>query len=450
MKKIFFLTLATFLLADDLDEFSDFNTEFTPVKKEKKSPFKISGNVKLRYYHFLKHTNYKKITNRQEFIDVLAEISGKYNKNSNSFNSTLFFMGGNFSDTYRTNGIVLSEFRDTQKKVPMAGIKESYYLHNFSNSDVVIGKMLYSNSSSMLYSPSDIYNQTLAPDPLDPYKIGSWLTKFDYYKNDARYSIVLFPFISPSKLTSDKTRWSGDEEHKTSGNFNNASSSQIDLDRNNKVRGVLGYRNSLNGYDITANLGAGVSLYSVLLKTDKPNKYKEYYPKDVWMSAGFSTTYKKLEVHGEAYYQIVESNEDDDFISAVIGGKYTFSRWVDKIKLKQIDIILEYAREFIIDKMNNKQVYKSSKDSRAFKNDILLKVDGEINYKWSLNYFANFRLSTDQQKNSGRYQKIGTTYKPKDAMEVGLYVEFFNGEDDSYYGRWRNNDRIVTQFKYNF
>jgi hypothetical protein len=451
MKKKLILLFTTLLFANDnLDEFTDFDTEFTPTKKEEVKHLTVNGNVKFRYYHFIKHTHYKAITNRQEFIDVLAEINLKYNKNDDSLNSNLFFMGGNFSDTYRKSGMLLNEFRDMEKRVPMLGIKEAYYLHNFADSDIVIGKMLYANSASMIYSPSDIYNQSLIPDPLDPYKLGSWLTKWDYYVDDARYSIVLFPFISPAKPTSPKTRWSGDETHKTTGNFNNVSASEIELDRNNKVRGVLGYRNSVNGYDITANLGAGSSLYSVLLKTNKPHKYKEYYPRDIWASIGISTTYKKLELHSEAYYQAVESNEDDDFISAVVGGKYTLSRWVDKIKLKQIDIIVEYTKEFIVNEMHNDLVYKSSRDSRAFKNDILLKIDGEINYKWSLNYFANFRLSTDQRKNSGRYQKIGTTYKPKDAMEIALFVELFNGEEDSYYGKWKNNDRIITQLKYSF
>jgi len=452
MKKILLLLSASLLFAqDDIpSDFGDFDTDFAPVKAEKKSPFKVTGNIKLRYYHFIKHTHYKKITNRQEFIDALAEINGKYAKKSDTLDTTLFFMGGNFSDTYRTSGMVLDEFRDTEKKVPFFGIKESYYMHNFSNYDLTIGKRLYTNSASMIYSPSDIYNQTLAPDPLDPYKVGVWLTKLDYYVNDARYTLAFFPFISPTKPTSPKTRWSGDEEQKSTGNFNGVDAKEITPDRNNKVRGVLGYRNSINGYDIVANLGAGPSLYSVLLKTKKPHAYKEVFPTAVWASAGVSTTYKKLELHSEAYYQIVESNEDDDFISAVFGGKYTLDRWVDKIKLKQIDIIVEYVREFVTDHMNNNKVYKSSKDSRAFKNDFLIKIDGEINYKWSLNYFANFRLSTDQRKNSGRYQKVGVTYKPKDAMEVAVYGEVFNGEDDSYYGKWRNNDRIVTQFKYSF
>jgi len=451
MKKLLIpLMISSLLLADDIpDDFGEFDTEFAPVKKEK-SHFKVTGDLKFRYYHFIKHTHYKKITNRQEFIDALAEINGRYAKDNNTFDTTVFFMGGNFSDTYRTKGVLLEEFRDLKKRVPFVGLKESYYLHNFDNYDLTIGKKIYANTASMIYCPSDIYNQTLAPDPLDPYKVGVWLTKLDYYKNDARYSLVFFPFTSQSKPTSEKTRWSGDESVKTTGTFTGVTAAEINQDRNNKIRGVLGYRNSINGYDIVANLGAGPSLYSVLLKTKNPNVYDEVFPTAVWMSLGFSTTYKKLELHSEAYYQIVESNEDDDFISFVMGGKYTLDRWVDKIKLKQIDIILEYAREFIVDHMNNNKVYKSSKDSRAFKNDILVKIDGEINYKWSLNYFANFRLSTDQRKNSGRYQKVGVTYKPKDALEVGLYGEMFNGDKDSYYGKWKNNDRIITQLKYSF
>jgi hypothetical protein len=447
MKNIVILILIViFIFADDIPaEFANFNEEF---KSQETKNFHFHGKFKFRYYHFFKTTHYNKVSNRKDFIDLLLETNARYHKNNDTFNLATFFAGGNFSDSYKTKGVFLEEFRDLSRKIPIIGIKEAYYLHNFENVDFTIGKMIYLNSASTLYSPNDIYNLDLAIDPLNIYRVGSWLVKWDYYVNDARYSFVIFPFISYSKFVSLKTRWSGGDKD-TTITFNGVSSSKIILDKHNKIRAIFGYRNTINKYDLVANLGVGSSPYTVLLKIDS-DTYEEHYPRDIWVSIGASTTYKKLELHFESYYQVVENNEDDDFISSVVGGKYTFSKWLDKIGLKKVDAILEYAREFVVDKVDNQKVYKSSEDERAFKNDILLELVGEINYKFHINYFANFRLSTKGRNSSGRYQKIGFNYKIKDAMDLGVYTEFFNGEKYSYYGRWKDNDRIITEFKYSF
>jgi len=198
------------------------------------------------------------------------------------------------------------------------------------------------------------------------------------------------------------------------------------------------------------DFGYGPSLYSVLEYTDKKNVYLETKPEVTYVSTGFSTTYKKFEVHAEAYYQHAISYYDDDFISAVGGASYNLDQWVDKIGFNEVKMVVEYVREIVTHTADNTKTFKSSKDERAPKNDILIKVDGEINDKLSLSYFGNFRLALNQQKDSGRYQKVSVNYKIKDGLNSDLFVETFNGDVNSYYGKWRKNDRIGVDLKYSF
>ena len=143
-------------------------------------------------------------------------------------------------------------------------------------------------------------------------------------------------------------------------------------------------------------------------------------------------------------------DKDDDFISAVGGATYTLDKWVDKVGFDKINMTMEYVKEIIVDSYNPDITYRSSENERAPKNDILINISAEVNDKVSFNYFANFRLSIKQNKDTGRYQKLSTQYKVKDGLLTNFFVEFFNGDVNSYYGKWRENDRIGIDLKYYF
>jgi len=463
MKKfILLLAFFSFLIAedmggDDFDSIMDEEFKDAPVIQKKKDDLHLSFNgfFKVRGYSFLYKTHYKNRNNDLMYADSILELTGKAKKGKFLGSSTIFLMGGTDYTTYNYHRF-LQEFRDINKKVPIGGIKELYILYSSDNYDVLVGKKVFKVGISTLYSPSDIYNITLAPDPLDPYTIGTWLTKFSYYKGDSEYSIVFFPFISNSKTFSEKSRWAGndDENNVNKGDFIIPSGSEVIQDRENKVRVLLRFKTNAiifnRGVDYMIDLGYGPSLYSILEYTDKPNVYLETKPEVAYVSTGFSTTYKKLEVHAEAYYQYSINSYDDDFISAVGGASYNLDNWIDKLGFSEVKMILEYVREIKTRSAKNKKTFETSERERAPKNDILIKLDGKISDKMSLSYFANFRLELKGQKDSGRYQKVSFNYKIKDGLNSDIFVETFNGDVNSYYGKWRKNDRIGVDLKYSF
>jgi len=476
MKKITSLLLSgvliSMLYADEFDdEFSnefdnqkvesqsdDFDSEFDEgFKKKPKKSYSVSidGSLKIRGYSFLKHTHYENRNNATTQMDSVFELNSKIKKDRYIVSGSIFSMIGTEHNTYNYNKL-FDEFRDTNKEVPIAGIKELYGIYGADNYDIILGKKIFKSGISTLYSPSDVYNIKISPDPLDPYTIGVWLADFEYYKDNDTFGIVFFPVISNSKTFSPKSRWSGNDDSliKNTDNFIIPQKATIIQDNENAVRTLLKYKGTKTlfdrGIDVMFNVGYGPSLYTVLEYTNEENTYLETHPKAWYISTGFSTTYEKFEVHAEAYYQHVISSKDDDFISAVGGATYTLDEWIDKIGINKVTMTVEYVKEIKTKSYDDKKTYRSSERERAPKNDILIKADAEINHKLSINYLGNFRLEINQNKDGGRYQKIGTTYTIKDGLVSELFVEVFNGQDNSYYGKWTDNDRVGLQLKYSF
>jgi len=438
------------------DEFDDaFDEGFDKQPTKKSYSITVDGSLKVRGYSFLKQTNYPNRNNAQVQGDSVFELNSKIKKGKYIASASIFGMVGTEHNTYSYDK-VFEEFRDTNKEVPIAGIKELYAIQSNDNYDIILGKKIFKSGISTLYSPSDVYNIKLSPDPLDPYTIGVWLGEVEYYRDNDSFGVVFFPVISNSKTFSPKSRWSGNDDSisTNTNNFIVPLGTEIKEDKENTIRTLLKYKTTRTlfdrGVDIMLNIGYGPSLYTILEYTDKSNVYLETHPKAWYVSSGFSTTYKKFEIHAEVYYQNVIASKDDNFISAVGGATYTLDEWVDKIGVNKVTMTVEYVKEIVTDAYDSKKTYRSSEKERAPKNDILVKADAEINHKWSINYFGNFRLEINQNKDAGRYQKVGTTYTIKDGLVGELFVETFNGQDNSYYGKWKDNDRVGMQLKYSF
>ncbi len=444
---------------DDMDSLFDESFEDTEFlveepKKEKKSyNLTFNGFIKVRGYGFVNPTDVENQDTNLYHSDTILELNTKFKKDSYIVSGSVFGLIGTDSDTYEYDKL-LNEPRDNDKKMVVAGIKELYAIKSADNYDIVAGKKMFNPGISTLYSPSDVYNTKLSPDPLDPYTIGTLLVKTEYYLDNSSYALVLFPYISTSKTASMKTRWGGDGEDVVVNSFTVDDAAKVTKDEENKVRALFTSKfNTIlynQGIDLLFSVGYGPSIYSVLEYTNTPNLYLETNPKAMYIDTGFSTTYKKFELHAEVYYQSVFKDKDDDFISAVGGVTYTLDKFVDKVGFKKIDMTVEYVKETITNHYDKELTYRSSEKTRAPKNDVLINMMAQINDKWNLTYFGNFRLEVEQEKDSGRYQKIASTYKSANGINTTLFVELFNGDVNSYYGKWRNNDRVGIDLKYSF
>ncbi|MCP4131477.1 MAG: hypothetical protein GY754_10910 [bacterium] len=162
-------------------------------------------------------------------------------------------------------------------------------------------------------------------------------------------------------------------------------------------------------------------------------------------AAGFSTTIKNWEFHGETLYNYAYSARDDQYIDSVIGVRYIFDDIAKKIYLDTIKIALEYAKEFIIKKQDAQNFDRSSRDLRVGKNDLIGSIVFNITEKISLQYLLHCEF-TDK----GFLNVFGTEILFLDDFKLRLGVQLFNGKQESYHGKWNNCDRSFISLEYAF
>jgi hypothetical protein len=209
------------------------------------------------------------------------------------------------------------------------------------------------------------------------------------------------------------------------------------------TRGKTTYR----GFDLYASIYFGANPYYVLREEDRPGgkaQIKETV-KVANYAAGFSTTYKKWEFHGEALYNYSLDGKDDSYMPTLTGFTYTLDEWVKPLHLDQINITLEYAYEFVVRSQFAPGYIQSSRKTRLGQNDIYSRVNFKFSEKLSAEYLNNINFSKD---NRGRYQRLMGRYRLRDGLIGRAGLEFFEGAENSYYGRWNRNDRFLAELEW--
>jgi hypothetical protein len=163
-----------------------------------------------------------------------------------------------------------------------------------------------------------------------------------------------------------------------------------------------------------------------------------------FISAGFSTTFGGLEVHGEFLNQNAEDGKDDSFTALMLGIRYTMDEWPKKWGLNSIDIIMEHGRENLRSAQSQPFYALSSIGSRFYQNSWVGSFIFNVTDKFSFNYDFHFDL-----KNEGTATILGTNYTTGNS-QWRLKTERYEGEDTSNFGQWRDNDNISLEYVYNF
>jgi sulfur carrier protein ThiS len=359
---------------------------------------------------------------------------------------------GTQKDTYA--GVFYS-MQDDDRRRKYIEVNEIYFTLNQADYNVTLGRKIFANGLSTIYSPSDRLRPRDGNDPLDQKELGIWQARLDYFLNQATITAAVLPVFQANKGPSDTSRWMGSKKDNDNRDFDfhDTSGNQIEEDRANIAAKNIGYfaryKNTYKGWDLFFSFYHGPNLYYVLREEDRGGtrvKIKESVKVGNY-AAGFSTTYKKWEFHGEALLNYSYDGKDDQYVSGLGGATYTIDDLAKKVGLEQIDVTVEYGGEFILKAQYAEGYVQSSRKTRLGRNDIYGRVNFKYSEDLSFEYVANFELSASE---GGYYQKIQSKYRLRDGLIWKAALEFFNGDDNSYYGRWYRNDRVVMELEYSF
>ena len=438
---------------DDLDLLDEL--EAKPAEKKEDS-FKyltmigknLEGSLRLRGHAFFREPEDREgIDERNPVGEALLRFETWTGGDTFRLNLAGWLEAGSQQDTYEG----ISRWpQDKDRQRHHLELNELYLSFFQDTYDVTVGKKIFQNGISTLFSPADRYRPSDSNDPLDPKDFGMWQTKLDYYYDKYTFTAAIFPVFNTGKGPSEHSRWSG-----TTGDYDvyedDTSGKEIEDDFPAMSINSVGYfgraKTTLKGWDLFISGYHGLNPYYVQREEQRGSKtviIKENVKVGNY-AAGFSTAYKKWEFHGEGLFNFSYDGKDDHYISMVGGFTYTIDDLAKKIFLEKIDVTIEYATEVITKEQYAEGYTQSSRKGRMGHNNIFTRINFKYNEDLNFQYISDFEFDP-----SGRYNKVQSEYTITRGLVWTTGLEFFNGKDDSYYGRWERNDRIITDLKYSF
>ncbi len=486
-------------LLDELDTLMDSGQEDGTKKEAVKADQEIGdqiskhflGELRLRGYGFFKDSpNPSPFVDDSDYVgEVLLKGSTWVQRDFWSVHASGWFEAGTQEDTYTWDGIGFLP-RDRNRERNHLELNELYLTLSGENKDLTLGRKVFRPGISTIYSPSVRYRFLDLNDPLDWKDLGAWQATLDYYSGDTTFTGSIRPVYQPTKIPSSQSRWMlGSFGTDAPGigpgglpnfNFNILPGSFDELvgilyyfwnliiggDLGNALAGRnvifqydipdydpedYGYygrvKTTFGLWDVYGSVYHGPGIYPVLRYADLGNVVAVVgeIPNVFNLSSGFSTTYKGFEFHGEALYNRTEDNKDDDYINYVVGVTYSDQVYVRKLGIERADVTVEYAGEKITRDPDPNERTISSRDARLGRDDIFVNLLLMVRDDLRFHYLGDIVFW-----NRSQFHRFGGTYRIRPGLNLGLNFEFFSGDETSYFGRWRDNDRVIATLTWSF
>lgn len=381
--------------------------------------------------------------------------------------------------------------QDRERDRRYAELNEIYLVLSAENADLTLGEKIFKNGVCTIYSPADRYRSLDLNDPLDLKDFGLWQASLDYYAGDTTYTASVLPVFQPHKVPDIGSPWMAGSFSGFDLNFGKGQPSPYNFDvlpgslnefiemmyffwdllfnepelsnliSNRTVtveeklpgNGLEDYgwfgraKTSFGLWDVFVSAYHGPGFYPVIKVEDRGSVVAiiKDNPNVFNLAAGFSTTWKDFEFHGEALYNRTDHQKDDSYINYVGGMTYTERVLARILHLDRIDLAVEYAGEIITSDQACKGYVIDSRYARIGRDDIFASAQVVVNDDVALHYLTDIVFW-----NRSQFHRVGASYRIMSGLVLGLDFEFFDGQELSYFGRWSNNDRVITTLTWSF
>lgn len=332
-------------------------------------------------------------------------------------------------------------------------MNKAYLTLSGDNIDFITGRNTSSFGLSTLYSPVNRYGAADGNDPTNARELGVWQAQAEYYRGQSTFSMTVYPVPERSKRPVKSSRWTtGPKQDFDFGDeFDDVEIGDLEEVvpdvRLEHVSLAAQVKTIYSGWDIFVLGYYGLNPFSVVKREEKGlnTSYYKVTPLVANLGAGFSTTRGKFEYHGEVLYNHTPGRKDDDYINYVGGLTYTEDVLSKKMGLDKVIATLEYAGEWLLSRQKREDYTASSEKLREGRNDFIARI--EIEYNHDLSFEIGFHHKFTEK---GQFERYMLKYRLKPGLNLNLYFDRFSGASDSYYGRWKKNNRMVTELTYSF
>jgi hypothetical protein len=413
----------------------------------------VSGKTKIQQTHYFnEHTPAAGGDPKDNFWNLSLEFETWTAGDNWRVDASGWMQDGNQNNTFHNTNLSADRFwvdREDQEHRYLT-LNELYLTVNFNTWDLILGKKIFKNGLSTIYSPADQLRPVAGIDPIDARDLGIWQARADIYKSDFTYTLAVLPVWQPDKVPDNSSRWVNAKPGAQPTIFPSSCSKNF---------GYFGrVKTTQSGWDLFASCYVGPGRNYVMQNqgTVLIPKLVRRVPDVFNPAAGYSTTHEAWEFHGEVAYFDAFHDDDQDYISFVQGTTYTIDGDnVKKLGLEQIEITVEGAIEKIVGSQRAAGYVNDSSSVRVGRRDLISRVRFKVNEDLDFEYNSHFQF-----EKWGYMNRIAGNWEFMNNLTLSVGAEFFGGNKGGgvaglnnlsvNYGGWKANNRLVTTLEYEF
>ncbi|NOQ63211.1 MAG: hypothetical protein GQ582_01710 [Methyloprofundus sp.] len=392
---------------------------------------------------------FHKPTSAEANQDVAAFL-GRFSMQSTTWFNDQWALGFKLYTSYssQSDGYTgtFGSFSHPNNKSSYVDFETLWVRYEHDDFSLLLGKEYIETGLAELYSPLDRFALVNFFNPSQPYDMGVWQAAIDYFIEDDTLSFKVLPIYNQALFPGASSRWIGDTNDPQFTQIAQTYTIEDDYReiKFSHVSYLLQYKGSRAGYDFSALVHYGVALYPTLQFGELPNQRRKIEPLATSVAFSVLKVIDQWTLYGEAIYQHSNDHQDDNFIRYALGASYVEYSLANFLNLDQIKTTVQWSGDETVDQADSRIVDASSRYARPFRGSVLTRIEFEHNSKWRSLLSSAYNLESD-------YALLAAVeYRPTDNLSLNLEAAFFDGDSDTFFGRWKDNDYLKFRAIYKF
>ena len=325
--------------------------------------------------------------------------------------------------------------------------RELYLRFSGASTDFTIGKQVFAWGKADGFNPTDNLNPYDYLDFLTAEKIGVLSAAVAYTGNEAGFDLVFVPLFTPARIPGFEDRWFAPPDLPFTVNIDDLRIGERLLPEQDLENAQVGLRlwatrwgfdvavTAYQGFDSIPAIAFALDLQTgELVASPAYNEITEY-------GLSVARVFGPTSLHFEGSYRDTEEDFDDDFVSYVFGLNRSF--YVGGA-IEEIRLIAEYVDEAFIEYEENDRRFTTDL-SRPFRDTVLMEWTFVVREGVEMRVAGAYNLEEDDYLVQPLF---AYDFTDNWKMEAGL--DLIDGDPDTFWGNWENNDRAFIHLDYFF
>ncbi|MGH7391760.1 MAG: hypothetical protein ACREM3_20240 [Candidatus Rokuibacteriota bacterium] len=346
---------------------------------------------------------------------------------------------------------------DTNEHRSILAVKEAVGTLLGGPVEVTAGKQIFAWGTADAFNPTDRINPYDYLDVLDNEKLGVYSAAARLGAGPASLTFAVVPFFTPSRLPLPDDRWTpvpppGFTAVVDDRDLPGRAVENMQYAARLKAT-VGGWDLSLSYYDGFDDIPAFRASPATVAPGAVVPRFTPVYTRVRVAGADFSTTWRGFEFHGEGAFTSVQSNGRQDDFQGIVGFSHTWDglgwRWLERTTL-----LLEYARQVLLGPVRDPTILKAGDSNQvgdlladnAFRDTVVGRLRLDVDDETQVELAGLLDLT----RSPSYYAQLKVSHRLRAAWFVEAGLDVMGGAGDTFWGRWRDNDRFFFLLKYYF